>query len=281
MSVMLQKDKKTGETLVYETTNYRDKKTGKSGTKKELLGRLYTSSLEQDIDDVSTMFDEAPHVWGDISALYEKTVSGAEELTHMLDKTKGVYTLADFLPLLEKFMEISAEKDEAFNKLGVYTKEIVMKAAEVARDNKLYKQDLATVREGKTRDEWNSTWMAKEIETYEKLEQNNAELKEISEKLIAEQKDTIEFYKKYVDELNESREIKQNLIDNQDKLIANQDNIISSHIGIINSILDSLSKYEDVSEWDFVKEDNEIWLAALKQSKSRDAVDDSSVEDSD
>ncbi|MCD8285988.1 MAG: hypothetical protein LUD50_02025 [Clostridia bacterium] len=274
MSVILQKDKITGETLVYETTNYRDKKTGKSGTRKELLGKLTTNSQTNSqakpqahahADDYETavkLFDEAPHVLEDMEALTEKSFASTRAVGEMLDKKEGDnFSREEIIALFSRFSEVLDDKDVIFDKMSSFMKELINKAAYVVRENEFYKQDLETVRKGMNKDELNSTWMAEQIKTYEKLEQNNEKSREISQKLIAAQKDCLETYRERTADADKLIEAQKQMIDRQSKYINKNEKLLRNQDKIICTLLDILSKYDDVSEWDDVKKACEEELA--------------------
>ncbi len=242
MSVILQKDKATGETLVYETTNYRDKKTGKSGTRKELLGRLSTASLAQDYGYVGDMLDKGPDMLNEIAALMEKSGEKTQELSRTISKAGDDNTVSpeEMKDICGRFLDLITEKDEINDKLMAFNKEIVMKAAEVQRKNKAYQEIRAAV----DADEWNA-------------QVDYARLK-ILEKQVDAYEEMVATYKKVMAS-------DEKVIADDEALIANQEELLNSQAKIIIELLAQLSRHEDVSMW------NDVHTACLSRVKRAQA----------
>ncbi len=262
MSVILQKDKVTGETLVYETTNYRDKKTGKSGTRKELLGKLSTdshagnhkTSYAGDYETAVQLFDEAPHMMEDIDALTEHSFAATKAVGEMLDKKVGDdFSREEIVALFSKFSEVLEDKDKIFEKLSSFNKELIEKAACVVHENEI----LEEIRAAADDDKWNAQvehvqlkTLQEQVDTCKNIIANYEELKAQYEKTIAGDKE---------------------VIDSGNKLIENGEMFTALQTKVMLDLIDRLSKHEDVSDLEKLKESCESILAKWEPADADDA----------
>ncbi len=262
MAIILQKDKKTGETLVCETTNFRDKKTGKSGTRKELLGVLYPFTMEQNYADVCRMFDEAPLKVDDLQKENQAADEAMDKANRILEIPKAIYSKDEVAAIVNGLVTVNKAKDLAFNKLADFTKKVAVAAAEEVRCNDRLTEENNRDWESAGKDSRNVMEMKRNIEIYEKMIANYEQMNKLSKDEQSKKSELIAAQDKYIKELEAHKEIQDTYIEKQKACIDSQNAYIESQnacmenktilIEVLNiyidKLLDDLEKYEDVTK---------------------------------
>ncbi|MCD8307331.1 MAG: hypothetical protein LUD51_03775 [Clostridia bacterium] len=299
MSIMLQKDKVTGETLVYETTNYRDKKTGKSGTRKELLGRLYPFTGEQDYEAMSDLFAEGkePVMLEQLENADQGATKAIKDVIESVSPDAEFYSWTAVRFLMKKISDAVSVKDNNYKTLKDAYKELVIKAAEVQRDNETFQE----IRDAADAEEWNAQVEHQELKIVqdqnkilealnknyeEQVENLNGQI-ETLQKMIEVYKSKDDDYKVIMDsyaeekaQYKEREACADKLIASGDEVIAigkermaNYDKIVFLQSKIILDLIDRLSKHEDVSDLKMVKETSEAFLVKMYSPDIIDEMD--------
>ncbi|MCD8294294.1 MAG: hypothetical protein LUE27_03455 [Clostridia bacterium] len=237
MAIKLEKDKITGETLVYEVTSVTDKSTGKSAEQRVLKGRLHPFTEEEDHEAISGLFAVAdgkePVMLEDLDRAHENATEAIRDVVESVSPDEDVYSWLEVSAMMKEIADAVIVKDNSYRTLKTAYKDLVAYAADEVRRNETLGKENS------------------------KLAKSNEKLRKRAEDRQREGLENLLEYKQMMDKIESYKEIiskSEQLEDTMKEVISKQGELINALVKGYNDLKSHLSRYEDVSGWDDVQE---------------------------